>query len=93
MPARRISRLRVDVVDVEVDRLDALLEAALQPSPIPWPRRMRGTTSNGISRSGRFRLAVDREGDADAAEQKFRLAPPLMQDVSRDLSEPAGQFW
>ena len=34
---------------------------------------------------GRLRLAIDREGDADAAEQKFRLAAALLQDVGRDL--------
>ena len=43
--------LRIDVLDVEVDRLGALLEAALAPSPIRFAARMRGTTSNGISRS------------------------------------------
>ena len=48
-------------------------------------------TSNGISRSG-VGLAVDREGDADAAEQQLGLAAAIVEHVRRDLAEPGGQL-
>ena len=40
----------------------------------------------------RVRLAIDREGDADAAEQHLGLAPAVVEDVGRHLGEPAGQL-
>ena len=83
--------LGVDVVEEEVERLDALLEAALAACPIPLAARMRGMMSNGISRSVAVGLAVDGEGDADAAEQKLGLAPAVLQHLGRDLPKPAGQ--
>ena len=49
-------------------------------------------TSNGISRSWRVGLAIDREGDADAAEQQLGLAPAVVEHVGRDFGEPARQL-
>ena len=92
MPALQDLALAVDVAEVEVERLDALLEAACAAGPIPLAARMRGMTSNGISRSWRLGLAIDREGDADAAEQQFGLAAPVVEHVRADLAEPRGQL-
>ena len=81
----------VDVVDVVVDGLDALLEAGAQDVPFGG----REDTRQHVERDQPFlgvRLAVDREGDADPAEQHLRLAPAVVEDVGRHLGEPAGQL-
>ena len=54
--------------------------------------RMRGMMSNGISRSWASAFAVDREGDADAAEQELGLAPAIVEHVVRNFGEPARQL-
>ena len=38
------------------------------------------------------RQAIDREGDADAPEQQFRLATAEVEDVRFDLAEPVRQL-
>ena len=53
---------------------------------------MRGMTSNGISRSVRVGFAIDREGDADAAEQQLGFAPAIVEHVGGHLLEPARQL-
>ena len=81
----------VDVGEIEVERLDALLEAL--PEQVPFPGGE--DAGDDVERNqplGRIRLAIDREGDADAAEQQFRLATPVVQHVGLDVAQPPGQF-
>ena len=40
----------------------------------------------------RVGFAIDREGDADAAEQQLGLAPAIVEHVGRHLAEPARQL-
>ena len=77
----------IDVLDVGVDRLDALLEAALQDFPL----RRRENARNDVEGDEpllRLGVAIDRKGDADAAEQQLRLAPAEVEDVRLDLGKP-----
>ncbi len=70
----------IHVLDVGVDGLDALLQAALQDVPF----RGREDAWNDVEGDQpflRLRVAVDREGDADAAEQQLRLAPAEVEHV------------
>ena len=86
-----MSRRRIDVANVEVDGLDALLEARSQHVPFGGGQNARHYVERDepLLRVG---LAIDREGDADAAEQDFRLAPAIVQHVGRYLGEPAKQL-
>ncbi len=79
----------VDVVDVVIDGLDALLEAGLQDVPFGGRQDARQHVE-GDQPLLRVRLAIDREGDADAAEQHLRLAAAVVENVGRHLGEPAG---
>ena len=81
----------VDVLDVEIDGLDALLEAAPQQVPFGGRENARQHVERdqALLRVG---LAVDREGDADAAKQQLGLAPPVIEHIGRNLAQPAGQF-
>ena len=66
----------IDVLDIGVDRLHALLEAA--PHDVPFlggdDARDDVERDQALLRLG---VAIDRKGDADAAEQKLRLAPAV----------------
>ncbi len=78
----------VDVADVVVDGFDPLLEPAAQDVPFggcqdAWQHVERDEPLLCVG------LAIDREGDADAAEQELGLAPPIVEDIVRDLGEPA----
>ena len=78
----------VDVLDVEVERLDALLEPEAQPRPFV----RRQDARQHVERDqplGRVGIAIDGEGDADAPEQELRLAPPVLQHVGWQLAQPA----
>ena len=81
----------VDVADVEVDRLDALFEAAAQQVPFGGGEDARQHVE-GDQALLRVGLAVDREGDADAAEQELGLAPAVVEHVGRHFGEPARQL-
>ena len=81
----------VDVAEIEVDRLDALLQPLAQQVPFLGGE----DAGDDVERDqplGRIRLAIDREGDADAAEQQFRLAAAVVQHVGPDVAQPFGQF-
>ena len=47
--------------------------------------------SNGISRSGIAAVAIDRESDADAAEQQLRLAAAAVEHIGRQVLQPSVQ--
>ena len=67
MPALSDLAPAVDVVEEEVERLDALLEPAVQP--LPFVRRQDAREHvEGDQALGRVGVAIDGEGDADAAE-------------------------
>ena len=76
---------------IGVDRLDALLEPALQRVPFGGGEDARDDVERDqpLLRVG---LAIDREGDADAAEQQLGLAAAEVEHVGRDLAEPARQL-
>ena len=62
------------------------------PSAQPRPFGGRQDARQHVERDqplGRVRLAIDREGDADAPEQELRLAAPVLQHVGRQLAKPA----
>ena len=71
----------IDVLDVGVDGLDALLEAA--PHDVPF---LGGDDArNDVERDQallRLGVAIDRKGDADAAEQELRLAAAEIEHVA-----------
>ena len=78
----------VDVVEEGVQRPGALLHAALQPAPLAFGEDPRHHVE-GDQPLGVAALAVDREGDADAAEQRLGLLLLLRDDfggVSRTHS-------
>ena len=81
----------IDVLDIGVDGLHALLEAA--PHDLPFlggdDARDDVERDQALLRLG---VAIDRKGDADAAEQKLRLAPAVVEHVGRDLAEPVLQL-
>src|SRR5215217_3488646 len=81
----------VDVTNVSVDRVDALLQTALDRLPFGPGEDAR----DDIERDQpflRLDVAVNRKGDADAAEQQFGLAPAHVQHVRWLFAEPARQF-
>ena len=67
---------------------DPLLESAAQRVPFGGGQ----DTRQHVERDQpllRVRLAIDRKGDADAAEQELGFAPPIVEDVVGNLGEPA----
>ena len=81
----------VDVAEVGVDRLDALLEAAAQRVPL----LRRQDARDDVERDQPFLgvgFAIDREGDADAAEQQLGFLAAVFEDIRGNIAEPAGQF-
>src|SRR5262245_3867202 len=80
--------LAVDVADIGVDRLHALLEAAAHEIPFGGGEDARDDVE-GDQALLRIGLAIDREGDADALEDQVRLAPAMVEHLGRNLAEPA----
>ena len=78
----------VDVAEEGVERLDPLGEAFLQGAPFGARHDARDDVE-GDEPFLRVGLAVDGEGDADAAEDQLGLAPPVVEHVRRHLGEPA----
>ncbi len=78
----------VDVLDEGVERLDALGEALLQQPPFAGRHDARDDVE-GDQPLLRLGLAIDREGDADAAENELGLAPSIVEHVGRHFPEPA----
>ncbi len=81
----------IDVADVVVDGLDALLEPGPQMVPFGGGQNSRQYVERDQSFLG-VGFAVDREGDADPAEQQFGLAPALVEHVVGDFTEPPRQL-
>ena len=77
----------VDILDVEIDRLDALLKAGAQRGPLGG-RDDAWQHVEGNQPFGRVRLAIDREGDADAPKQEFRLATAMVEHVGGQIAQP-----
>ena len=85
-----MSRRAVDVVEEGVERLDALLQPRRQRAH-SWPDRTRGMMSNGMIRSAASVVAIDGEGDADPAEEEFRLLAAMFQQLRRGRFQPVLQ--
>ena len=81
----------IDVLDVGVDRLDPLRQAALQEVPFGG-RDDAGNDVEGDEALLRLRVAIDGKGDADAAEEQLRLAPAEIEHVRLDRAEPLRQL-
>ncbi len=77
----------VDILDVEVDRLNALLKAGAQRGPFGGRDDARQHVE-GNQPFGRVRFAVDREGDADAPKQEFCLATAMVENVGGQIAQP-----
>ena len=78
----------VHVAQEGVDGADPLLEPALEEGPF----RLRQHPRDDVERDeplGRFVVPVDREGDAELAEEQLRLAAPGIEHVGGRLVEPA----
>src|SRR5690606_30211879 len=82
--------IAVDVPEKGVERLHPLLEPVREPAPFVG-REDAGNNVEGDEPLLRRLLAVDGEGDADAAEQKLRLLAPLIKQVRRRIVEPLFQ--
>ena len=78
----------VDVGEEGVERGDALLQAAFEIGPFRLGQHARDDVE-GDQALGRLVVAVDREGDADAAEEQLRLAAAGVEHLGRRLVEPA----
>ena len=77
----------IDVADEGVDALHALHAASGQPRPFVGAEHTR----NDVERDQAFRIAalgIDREGDAQAAEDGVGLAPFQVQPVGSRLAQP-----
>ena len=81
----------IDVLDEGIERLDALGEAFFQQPPFGARHDARDDVE-GDQPLLRVGLAIDREGDADAAEQKLGLAPAVIEHVGRNVIEPAREL-
>ena len=81
----------IDILDEHVERVDALGQALLQEPPFGARHDARDDVE-GDQPFGGVGLAVDREGDADAAEDQFGLAPPVIEHVGRHFGQPARQL-
>ncbi len=84
----------VDVVQETVERIDALAQAALERRPFAG----REDARNDVERNGalgaavRFVLVtVDREGDADAAEDQVGFGALVLQRRGRLVVQPFGE--
>ena len=77
----------VDVGEEGVERRDALLQAALERDPFRLGQHARDDVE-GDQPLGRLVVAVDREGDADAAEEQLGLAAAGVEDLGGRLVEP-----
>ncbi len=81
----------VDVAEIGVDRLDALLQPAAQGVPFLRRQDARDDVERDQPLLG-VGLAIDREGDADAAEQQLGFLAAVVENVGPDVAEPVGQF-
>ena len=81
----------VDVLDEGVERIDALGQPFFQEPPFGASHDAR----DDVERDQPFLcigLAVDREGDADTAEDQLGFAASVVEHVGRHLGEPAREL-
>ncbi len=81
----------IDVVQEHVQRAHPLLQALLKQGPFLGRDDSRDHVEGDQPFLGRG-VAIDGEGDADPAEQQFRLLAAIFQGVRRRLLQPAGEF-
>src|SRR5476651_298321 len=79
----------VDVLQIQIDRLDALFEAAVHEVPLGRRKNARDHVE-GDQALLRFGFAIDGKRDADAAEQQFRFLPAIGEHIGRHTGEPGG---
>ena len=79
----------VDVVDEQVDRAHALLEAGREVRPFAR-REDAGDDVEGDDPLGRLLVAIDGEGDAEAAEGGFGGLLAAVQLGRGQVGEPGG---
>ncbi len=81
----------VDVLDESVQSVDALGQTLFQEPPFSRRHDARDDIE-GDQALLRFGFPVNGEGDADAAEDQFGLAPPVVENVRRHIGEPAREL-
>ena len=81
----------IDVAQEHVERADPLLQALFQQRPFLRRHDPRDHVEGDQPLLG-FGVAIDREGDADPAEQQFRLLAAIFEGVRRRLLQPAGEL-
>ena len=81
----------IDVAQEHVERADPLLQALFQQRPFLGRHDPRDHVEGDQPFLG-FGVAIDGEGDADPAEQQFRLLAAIFEGVRRRLLEPAGEL-
>ena len=77
----------VDVVEECVQRPHALAQALLERAPLACRQDPRDDVERNQA-LGTLVLAVDREGDADAMEERIRLGAPPRESVGRLALQP-----
>ena len=78
----------IDVFDIGVDRLDPLLESAMQKLPFIGGENTRDDIE-GDQPFLSFGIAIDCEGNADTPEHDFSLAPAQIEQIRLDGFQPA----
>ena len=81
----------IDILDEQIERVDALGQALLQEPPFGGGHDARDNVERDQALGG-VGLAVNGEGDADAAENEFGLAAPVIENVGRHFLEPLRQL-
>ena len=81
----------IDVAQEHVERAHPLLQPLFEDGPFPGRHDPRDHVEGDQPFLG-FVVAIDGEGDADAAEQQLRLLAAIFQRVRWRLLEPAGEF-
>ena len=81
----------IDVLDVGVDGLDALLQPALQNLPLGGREDARNDVE-GDETLLRLGVAVDCKGDADTPEEVLGFTAAEIEHVGRNLAEPLRQL-
>ena len=87
MPALMHLLRAVEVAQEGVERRDALLQPALEERPFGLGQHPRDDVERDQP-LGRLVVAVDREGDADAAEEQLGLAAAGVEELRRRGIEP-----
>ena len=81
----------IDVAQEHVERAHPLLQAFFEDGPFLRRYDPRDHVEGDQPLLG-FGVAIDGKGDADPAEQQFRLLAAIFQRIRRRLLQPAGEF-